>query len=190
MKILKTKFQCETLFKRGVFVPLVFAMALCFVNTAHAQTYSDLDGTTIDLLESAFEQEMEKLKDEVNNPQPGISIESNRNVFHYYNAVWTKFQEGNVEIKEAFIIELNVLLQGPVGGHDLIQTLFYRSLDEAPPVDRNTLVGTSLMQTTSTATVLFYQSKEDFRSHLIGMGVTPGNINKVKGLFTYIRENK
>lgn len=191
MKIFKTKFQCKMPFKRGVFVPLVFALALCCINTdAHAQTYSDLNGATIDLLETAFEQEMEKLRDEIHNPQPGISIESNRQIFQYYDAVWNTFKGDNVDIKEAFILELNVLQRGPVGGHDLTQNLFYRSIDDAPPMDRYQLEGTSLINTTSTAPRFFFQTKETFRTHLIGMNVTPGNINKVQGLFTYINNNK
>ncbi len=191
MKIFKTKFQCKMPFKRGVFVPLVFALALCCINTdAHAQTYSDLNGATINLLETAFEQEMEKLRDEIHNPQPGISIESNRNIFQYYEAVWTSFQEENVDIKEAFILELNVLQRGPVGSHDLTQVLFYKSVNDAPPVDRYELAGTSLLTSGATSPYIFFQTKTGFRNHLKGMSVTPGNINKVNGLFSYIRNNK
>lgn len=200
MKIGKFKIQLNsTSIIRGGMLSLVFV--LCFglsANKVQAQTFSELAPAAQQSLIQLFETQMETLRQEVLDPQQGVSIESNKNIFYYYEGVLKDFQEENVELKQAFVSNLNLLLRGPVGNHKLTQTLFYKSLEDAPDFNRSEL-NMSNSQTSNTNTsgmgaevssMLFFQTKEPFRTHLKNMVVTSDDLSKLNALFQYVRNNK
>jgi len=182
---------------------LVVAVVLISATTSliNAQVFSDLDNNTQIALIQAFESQMDLLRQEALDPQPGVSTESNKNIFYYYENVLKTFQSENVTLREAFISELIYLQKGPVGNHKLTRAIFYRSIAHAPPADRSDLFPGSSSETIaqngggnsgsdSALLSLFFQTRENFRSLIDSMYVSSNNISALEAMFTYINNNK
>ncbi len=178
MKTLKLKFPSGALFYGNVIVPMVLVLAFWCVSTeVWAQTYSELDGSTIEMLEQAFEEEKAKLMAEINDPPQGLSLEANRNLYFYYEAVIDLYVQDDVELREAFIDNLGVLQQGRVLNLDLTEALFTGKIYDYHLNLEVFLAGE--------APVTNY-----FEQKLIDLEVTTGDIDKVTDLFNFMEVNK
>ena len=124
MKIGRLKFQSKAAVKLfSVALVCLFILGVSS-NKMSAQTFSELDPSIIENLEQLFQQESQKLRDEVVDPQPGVSIESNRNLHGYYQEVWREFQNDNVDLRTSFVSNLYILFRGNVSQQPLIPVLF------------------------------------------------------------------
>ncbi len=124
MKIGRLKIQHNAASKLFSAVLVCLFMIGINSNNTFAQTFSDLDPSVIESLDQLFQQEAEKLRNEVIDPQPGVSTESNRNLHGYYQEVWSEFENGLVDLRTSFVSNLYILFRGPVGNQPLIPVLF------------------------------------------------------------------
>jgi len=157
---------------------MVLAFAFWCVNTeVVAQTYSELDGSTLEMLEEAFEEEKAKLMAEINDPPQGLSLEANRNLYFYYEAVIDLFVQDVVELREAFIDNLGVLQQGQVASLDLTEALFTGKIYDYHLNVEVFFAGEAPVT-------------NSFEQKLMDMEVTTGDIDKVTDLFHFMEVNK
>ena len=178
MKIFKHKLHLGVLSKGKLILPMVLAFAFWCVNTeVEAQIYSELDGSTIEMLEQAFEEEKAKLMAEINDPPQGLSLEANRNLYFYYEAVIDLYVQDDVELREAFIDNLGVLQQGRVLNLDLTEALFTGKIYDYHLNLEVFLAGEAPVT-------------NSFEQKLIDLEVTTGDIDKVTDLFNFMEVNK
>jgi len=178
MKTLKLKFPSIALSYGNVIVPMVLVLAFWCVNTeVEAQTYSELDGSTLEMLEQAFEEEKSVVIEEINDQQSSVSPMINRNIYHYYESVLTLFRQGDLELREAFVNNLVVLQRGPVLNYDLTQALFTDRLTDGNSSLRMVMGGEAPLTSS-------------FSEILLEIEVTTGDISTVVDLFEFISSSK
>ncbi len=178
MKIFKHKLHPGVLSRGKLILPMVLAFAFWCVNTeVEAQTYSELDGSTIEMLEQAFEVEKAKLMAEINDPPQGLSLEANRNLYFYYKGVIDLFVQDGVELREAFIDNLGVLQQGQVLNLDLTRALFTGKIYDYHLNVEVFLAGEAPVT-------------NPFEQKLFDLQITTGDISKVTNLFNFMEVNK
>ena len=169
----------------GKFLLVIFCLSLNFY--VSGQALNDLNPGVQASLEELFEGEIEKLRDEVLNPTPGVSIESNRNLHSYYQTVWAEFEKGNLDLRTSFVSNLAILFQGPVFNHPLTAVLFTGPLSDSsgdkaqrPSNYQGNLV---FLMSPAPLTPEFEQILEDVE-------VIGNDISAVEALFEFIKENK